>query len=400
MYRVRRMRAFGAVLLVLVMGWSPAFAQSSAKDVAFAALLEDPSNPDLMLQYAQLAIEDGDYEAALATLERLIDLDPTSQQARFELAVAYFALGVDDVAQYHLDVYSQRSDLTSAEETRAARYEDALVDRFASTSVSGAFEAGLVYRSETDDVGVTGTLALNLRQDLGGARSATWQTNARLIGLNFAEQPDDDLVRLLVRTGPVFAIDGTAVGTRVQPFLTFDLVEDGGGADSGLSYGAGVAFSKPVNEEWSIFFDAEGGAIDRSDGGIDSLYLVLDAGATWQATQSTALRFTIGLEREDADTGGIDNTRIEGGLSLFHETTVPLFGATYAATLSGFAQFARDSASDGIDDDVASFGANIRTYFSDTIYLDVGLQTFTRSSSDPVFDDEDTIVAISAGWEF
>ncbi|MDU8943263.1 tetratricopeptide repeat protein [Ovoidimarina sediminis] len=400
MYRVRSTRAVGALLLALAVSIAPASVQSSEKDVVFAALLNDPDDPDLMLRYARLAIEERDYEAALATLERLIDIEPTSQEARFELAVAYFALGVDDVAQYHLDIYKGRGQLSAAEETRAARYESALTDRMASFSISGSAEAGLVYRADSGDFGATGTLAFNMRKDLGGARSSAWLTSARIFGLKFPEAPSDDSVRFLVRTGPSIGIDGTALGTRVQPFLTFDIVEDSGGADSALSFGAGVVYTKPVNEDWSIFLDAEGGFIDRPDGGIDSGYLAIDAGASWQATQSTGLRFTLRLQHEDSKPGSVNSSRVEGGLGFVHETEVPLFGEGYDTAITGFARFAKDSSADGVKDDVISFGANFRTYFSSNLYVDAGVQRFTRSSTDPTFDDEDTIVAFSAGWEF
>lgn len=399
-YRVRSTRAVGAILLALSIALVPAFAQTTEKDAAFRALLNDPDDPDLMLRYARLAIAERDYEAALATLERLIDLDPTSQEARFELAVAYFALGVDDVAQYHLDIYTERGQLTAAEESRARRYESALASRLEALSISGSAEAGLVYRADSGDVGASGTLAFNIRQDMGGALATSWLTSARIFGLKFPEASEDDSVRFVIRSGPSFGIDGTALGTRIQPFLSLDVVEDRGGADSGVSFGGGVLYTKPVNENWSIFLDAEAGLIDRPSDGIDSTYVFIDTGASLQATQSTALRFTLRVQQEDAEAGGIDSDRLEGGLSVFHETNLPLFGTEYGSSISGFARYARDSFSDGVKDDVISLGANFRTYFSANVYLDAGIQRFTRSSSDPTFNDEDTIVAISAGWEF
>jgi DNA-binding SARP family transcriptional activator len=42
-------------------------------------------------------------EAAAATLERLIDLEPANATARLELATAYFAMGNYPLAEFHLN---------------------------------------------------------------------------------------------------------------------------------------------------------------------------------------------------------------------------------------------------------------------------------------------------------
>jgi Flp pilus assembly protein TadD len=69
----------------------------------FARMLDAPADRSLMAAYAQLSIQLRDYEAAAATLERLIDLEPANATARLELATAYFAMGNYPLAEYHLN---------------------------------------------------------------------------------------------------------------------------------------------------------------------------------------------------------------------------------------------------------------------------------------------------------
>ncbi|MGR3608384.1 MAG: hypothetical protein ACU0BN_05905, partial [Sulfitobacter sp.] len=59
------------------LGTVPSIAETSAeRQSLFQAMLRQPANTDLMLQYARQAVKDQDFEAAVATLERLVDRDP------------------------------------------------------------------------------------------------------------------------------------------------------------------------------------------------------------------------------------------------------------------------------------------------------------------------------------
>ena len=48
-------------------------------------ILSDPSNVALSIQYAQLARQRGDYEAAISAYERLLLFNPTLVQLKYEL---------------------------------------------------------------------------------------------------------------------------------------------------------------------------------------------------------------------------------------------------------------------------------------------------------------------------
>ena len=83
---------FGSCLLALAFLSAPVWAQTegSARDQLFEALLADPANEELMLEFARLSVNEGDYEAAASSLERLVDIAPDAQEARYELALGLF----------------------------------------------------------------------------------------------------------------------------------------------------------------------------------------------------------------------------------------------------------------------------------------------------------------------
>jgi len=58
------------------------------RDAVFQQLLEDPNDRDLMIRYAQLSVELREFEAAAATLERLVDQEPGNSVIRAELGIA------------------------------------------------------------------------------------------------------------------------------------------------------------------------------------------------------------------------------------------------------------------------------------------------------------------------
>ncbi|KKK63557.1 hypothetical protein LCGC14_2993080, partial [marine sediment metagenome] len=136
-------RIFVAAALFSALSAVPVIAETSAeRQTLFQAMLRDPADPDLMLQYARQAVKEQDFEAAVATLERLIDRDPASVEARSELAAAYFALGANEVALYHFKILQGSDALTPDQQRQMARYADEAQDRNAKSSFSGFAQAG------------------------------------------------------------------------------------------------------------------------------------------------------------------------------------------------------------------------------------------------------------------
>lgn len=105
--------AGAAAFWLLVAASTPSVAQSSAAATAAAAnpqyqalfkrMYADPSNLDVTFQFAQLATELGDYEAAIGALERMLFYNPNLPRVKLELGVLYFRMGGYQVARSYFE---------------------------------------------------------------------------------------------------------------------------------------------------------------------------------------------------------------------------------------------------------------------------------------------------------
>jgi predicted Zn-dependent protease len=136
-----RTRCAAALLAASMVVPVAATAQSGSLDsqrqAVFAQLIASPADRALMLAYARLSVQMRDFEAAAATLERFLDLDPGNTAARVELATAYFALGAYGVAQYHLAAAAASGGLTAEQAEQVARYRAETEARQAPHQITG-----------------------------------------------------------------------------------------------------------------------------------------------------------------------------------------------------------------------------------------------------------------------
>jgi hypothetical protein len=102
-----------ALWLLLVAGGGPSLAQSAAAATAaasnpqyqalFKRMYADPSNLDVTFQFAELATQLGDYEAAIGALERMLFYNPNLPRVKLELGVLYFRMGGYQVARSYFE---------------------------------------------------------------------------------------------------------------------------------------------------------------------------------------------------------------------------------------------------------------------------------------------------------
>jgi tetratricopeptide (TPR) repeat protein len=69
---------------------------------AFQTMLADPGNLDKAFAFADVAIQTGDFEGAIAALERMLLVDPNLPWVKLELGVLYIRLGSFEVARTYL----------------------------------------------------------------------------------------------------------------------------------------------------------------------------------------------------------------------------------------------------------------------------------------------------------
>ncbi len=72
-------------------------------DAAFQATMDKPSDPAVLLKFAEAAVEFGDIEGAISALERLLLIDGDQPEVKLELGVLYYRLGSNDVARSYLE---------------------------------------------------------------------------------------------------------------------------------------------------------------------------------------------------------------------------------------------------------------------------------------------------------
>lgn len=85
-------------------------------------LLENPSDINMNLQYADLAIEMKDYEAAIPPLERILFYNPSLVDTKLKLGILYYLLGSYDVAKSYLETVRQASAATKETTSKADEY--------------------------------------------------------------------------------------------------------------------------------------------------------------------------------------------------------------------------------------------------------------------------------------
>ncbi len=352
-----------------------------------------------MLEYARLSVAERDYESAVATLERLIDIAPDAQEARYELALAYFALGANEVARYHLEIYRTRGELTLAEQAAADAFIKGVGRRESPLSYSGFVEAGVVWRSDPDILGSAFDLGLKLDYKLGSARVPTWTTTLRMRAFLFPGDADENQGIFRVRTGPVISLDGTAFGARLQPYLEYQIIEDDDDDDSGRSLNLGLEYSQLLSSGVTLDAAVERGTIDRKNIAEDSDFNFFRLGATYRPVPDLSLG--ISARYLDENFEGIEDDRERYGIRLAARKG---FDGTFLGmtdwSVRGFLRLEREEFESGRDDDIQGAGVSLTSYFRPNSYVRSSLSVFDRSSSIPAFDDQDTVFSLEAGMEF
>jgi Flp pilus assembly protein TadD len=78
---------------------------ASAREAYEAALALDPDQPEARFNLANLVLENGDLELAVAELRRVLQAAPDFADAHYNLAVALERLGGRAAARVHLEQY-------------------------------------------------------------------------------------------------------------------------------------------------------------------------------------------------------------------------------------------------------------------------------------------------------
>lgn len=241
-------------------------------DRAFKSMLANPADLDVTFRYAELAIQVGDFEAAISALERMLLFNPDLPRVRLELGVLYFRLGSYAVARSYLQRATEGKNVPDDVRARVAIYLAEIDKRLSPHQFAGSLYGGLRYQTnanagpERAAISVLG-LPFNLdnrfqmKNDwnafLSGSLRHTYDpqlqsgdvlvTEATVYGAKQHEQDQLDLLFIEVTFGPrgEFFRDYFD-GVVYRPYVLFDFV---GLEDSRYftAPGAGINFTKQFN---------------------------------------------------------------------------------------------------------------------------------------------------------
>ena len=392
-------RIFVAAALFSALSAVPVIAETSAeRQTLFQAMLRDPADPDLMLQYARQAVKEQDFEAAVATLERLIDRDPASVEARSELAAAYFALGANEVALYHFKILQGSDALTPDQQRQMARYADEAQDRNAKSSFSGFAQAGFAVLGDNGKVGATASLGLVHRYDPNGPSGTVFITTLRADYLDFGSSSTTGQRSVAFTYGPSLRLAGTQYGPVLRPYLAVRSTNDNKIAFDRDAIGFGVSLEAPLTQSWSTFANLAGGKIRYDASTVDGNYVDGQLGLIWFLGRDTSVRSSVISQKVDIADPLIESDFRAARVDI-QKRLRPSF-ASYDWKISGFVQTETESFTSGREDKVKRVGAALQAYISETVYINSEVQYYDRNSNVVGFEKSEPLFSITVGMEF
>jgi tetratricopeptide (TPR) repeat protein len=382
-----------------------ATAQSAAaleaeRAAVFARMLDAPADRALMAHYARLSIQLRDFEAAAATLERLIDLEPANATARLELATAYFAMGNYPLAEYHLNAAAASGALSPEQLASVEAYRGAAAERDAPSRFSGSVAAGIV--SADGQIGVLGTGALTWSLDLGDANVTRWVTQIGLSTYQLDADPGastSDRLSFRVRTGPQFQLTGEAFGPRLQPYVELRSVRYPDAATSDYdAFFVGLAYQNAHSAAWSSFGDASIGWGELDASGADIDFHDVSLGVTYRPSREAFYRLTLSMGSEDTATRQEDQhgLRFDYGRDFDGPAAMP--GADWRAGAFASVDWL-DITDTGVarDETVTATGLSLRAYLNDDVYVET---RGTHLARDGGTNADETVFSMQLGLEF
>ena len=159
------LKAMCAAVLTCSLGVSATSAEAADREALFQQTLARPGDSDLTFAYVRASIDDGDTEAAIGALERILFHNPKLTRARFELGSLYHRLGSHEIAARHFRDALAAPDLDAHLRARAAHFLDSSEKNSKSSRWFGLLQTG--WRSQSNagafsDGGVTRFMGVDL----------------------------------------------------------------------------------------------------------------------------------------------------------------------------------------------------------------------------------------------
>jgi hypothetical protein len=243
-------------------------------DALFQQMLRDPSNLDLMFQFAAVATRLENYEAAIGTLERMLLFNPNLPRVKLELGVLYFRLGSYVVARQYFEDALASADAPPVVRERVQVYLDEMDRRDSRHQVAGAVTFGARYQTnanagpassnvralgfdatlddefmEQDDWNLFALGTVQHVYDLQENPGDSWITTALAYYSKQVDLEELDLGYVEATTGPRFTLIRAEDGDlTARPFGLANLVTLGDDLHF-YTAGAGVDLLRPIGDD-------------------------------------------------------------------------------------------------------------------------------------------------------
>ena len=341
------------------------------QDTLFARILKEPANLDVSFRHAELSTANGDYEAAIGSLERMLFYNPNLPRVMLELGVLYFRLGSFEMSREYFKKSIAASDTPPEVRARVEPYLTEIEKRLSPNHTTGFAQTGVRYQTNAnagpigENVRVFGFDATLGRQfvkaqdwnwfaqgvvrntiDFGNQRGDAWEST---IGAYLTQHRDFTRLNTAlidIQTGPRFALFPEKLqGWSWRPYVGATGINLGGSnylaagtAGSALTWMPAPGWQMELGSErsWRDFYNSdEYPTVENQSGfistGYVNLYGQLFGGWTWAA------RAAISDNKADAASQSYLQRGVD--FSLSYAMNVPMFGATRRFTVSPFAGY-------------------------------------------------------------
>lgn len=434
--RIVRIALFGAVLLGAP-SWGVAQGTNQLRDrqeSLHRQILERPHDAALMLEYAQLSIELQDLEPAITTLERILIYAPDNAAARLELGVAYFRLGSYEAAGFEIE-RARALGLSDHDDARARQLLEEIDSRSARSRFDGQVAVGWVAstnanlgtddrlvtffgfpsllppeRTAQGDHGIRATGFVRHSYDLGRPTPDTWDTDAAFYTIRFFSEDQGDIDVFRVATGPRLAVQGSAFGLTLRPYLTATYTRLDGN-ELYFEGGGGAEAIKPLAKDLTFFGRAEVSRRNYLDGveNFDATLFGGQLGASYRIDPSLIVRGSVIGEVEKAELDFASNFEIGARASFGFDYAHGIDSLTEIWTLSGFAQVVYREyeepfiiADPNLTRDDLDFRIGAANLFriAEGFGVRAEIDYLLRESNVPIFDFESLTGGVSVVYEF
>ena len=154
-------------------------------DALFQQLFQDPGNLDLTFRFAEVAVQVGNFEAAISALERMLLYNSNLPRVRLELGVGvlYYRLGSYALARAHLTRAIEGPDVPDVVRERVEVLLAEIEKRLSPSQLSGSIYGGWRYQPNANSgPGSTAVRAAGFDAALDGNFTSKADNNAFLSG--------------------------------------------------------------------------------------------------------------------------------------------------------------------------------------------------------------------------